>query len=188
MKLKRYKKSKLLITQLKTFKLSYRKKSYHSRSESRINRTLLNKILQIIYKYDKAGKKILFVGFVKQFDSTLQNAKHVQISEPMLNKIWDQQTKARKTEISKSISKLTLKLKKKADLVIINNPTNKTSVIKQSYLTQIPLIIIGEQQLVHSSRTAYESNCNYDFQIEKNEHTNLFFALANSVLKKSKSG
>jgi hypothetical protein len=100
MKLKRHKKSKLLITQLKTFKLAYRKKSYHSRSESKINRTLLNKILQIIYKYDKAGKKILFVGFVKQFDSTLQNSKHVQISEPMLNKIWGQQTKARKTEIS----------------------------------------------------------------------------------------
>lgn len=184
MKLKKYKKSRLLITQLKTIKLSYRKKAYHPKSESRINRTLLNKIIQIIHKYDKAGKKIIFVGFPAQFELTLQETKHVSISEPILNKVWGQQTKSRKTEIPKNISKLALKLKKKADLIVVYNPTNKTSIVKKSYLDRIPLMTIGKQPLIDVNKTAYESNSHYDFLIEKNEHTNVFFALVSSTLKK----
>lgn len=63
MKLKKYKKSKILLTQLKTIKLAYRKKAHFSNIYS--NKTLLNKILRIIYKYDKAKKKNTIRGISK---------------------------------------------------------------------------------------------------------------------------
>lgn len=184
MKLKRYKKSKILLTQLKTIKLAYRKKAHFSSINS--NKTLLNKILRIIYKYDKKKKKILFVGFPKQFISKMTHSKHIQISETILLKAWEPIARTQKMGVSKNISRLTLKLKEKADLIVIHNPRDKLSIVKKSYLNRIPIIIIGKHQTANGEKTLYESNTNYNFLIEKNEHSNIFFTLIAYALKKQK--
>lgn len=184
MKLKKYKKSKILLTQLKTIKLAYRKKAHFSGIYS--NKTLLNKILRIIYKYNKAKKKILFVGFPKQFISVIARSKHMQVSETILLKAWEPIARTQKVRVSKNISRLTLKLKEKADLIVIHNPTDKLSIVKKSYLNRIPIIIIGKHQTADGKKTLYKSNTNYNFLIEKNEHSNIFFTLIAYALRKRK--
>ena len=169
MKLKNYKQQ---IASFQTFKLSYQKKSFNSKYESTIKKTLLNQILMIIFEFHAQNKKILFIGFPKQFHKTLRNTKHLQIPELINNEIWEnKKSKAEKAKQSKNITKLTHKLKKKADLIVVYASANDEFLTIKSYLTSIPLIIVSKQLEI------FNKSQDYNFPIQKSSNLKIFLSL-----------
>lgn len=176
MKIENTRKFKLPTTLLQTLRLSYKKNA-----NSKVIQISLRKLTQIIHKYDRENKKILFVDFPKQHHKILKFNKHEQISGFLLNKIWDPLTKT-KRDVSNIISKF--KLKKKADIIILHNSTKNFNVIKKSYLMSIPLIIVGETKKIGDpNKNLYSSGWNYELPVEKTESTDLFLNLIKSILE-----
>jgi len=179
MKLKNLKNYKQQITQLQTLKLSYKKKSFNSKHESTLTKILLNQILRIIFEYHLNNKKILFIGFPKKFYRTLKNTKHLQIPELINNEIWEnQKSKIEKAKQSKNITKLIQKLKKKADLIIIDVSTNDELLIRKSYLAYIPVIAINKQLQI------FNKTQEYIFPIQKSTNSDIFYSLLKSLIEK----
>jgi len=179
MKLKKLKKDKQQVTQLQILKLTYQKKSFFSKQESTRTKILLNQILKIIFEYNSNNKKIMFLGFPKQFYKTLKNTKHMQIPELINNRIWEnQKSNIKKTKQSKNITKFTQKLKKKADLIVINNSANSELLVRKSYLSHTPIIILNKKLQI-SNKTL-----DYNFPIQKSTNSNIFFSLLKYILEK----
>ena len=170
MKLKNYKHQ---ITHFQAFRLFYQKIFLNSRHELDRTKTLLNHILMIIFEFHAQNKKILFVGFPKQFHETLKGTKHLQIPELISNGIWEnRKSKAEKAKQSKNIAKLTQKLKKKADLIVIYSSAKDKLLSRKSYLNGIPLIIVSKQLQIFNNGPQ-----DYNFPIQKSANLGIFFSL-----------
>nr|UXN44146.1 ribosomal protein S2 [Navicula sp.] len=176
MKLANCKNYKQQIAHLQTLKLSYQKESFNLKYESIMTKTLLNRILMIIFEFHASNKKILFIGFPKQFDKILKNTKHLSIPELVSNKIWEsKKSNVKNTKLSKNIAKLTQKLEKKADLIVIHVSANDELLIRKSYLTYIPVITLGKQlQIINEPQ-------DYDFPIQKSANLRIFFSLLENL-------
>lgn len=194
MKLKKLKKSRYISLKLQILKLSYKKKQFYQDQALTLKSTeiLLNKIANIIFQYTIANKKILFIGFPNNFNKFLQKSKHIAIPEFMLfsgllynnNTVFNHTNK--KVKIPKNLLKLTLKLKRKADLIMTYNLTNELSTIKESYLATIPIITINSKWEILNTKATYESTGNYQFYFEKNENQQFLFSLIRTLLLTSK--
>lgn len=106
--------------------------------------TNLHKAANIIYKYDNANKKILFIGFPISFKHFLKNSKHILIPEffwfngMLSNSISF--IKSFKRQVLKNISKTVLKLRKKLDLIVVNNLDKNSTLIKEGSSGKIPVV------------------------------------------------
>ena len=179
MKLKNIKNYKHQITRFQTFKLSYKKKSFNPKYEPNKTKTLLNQILMIIFEFHAQNKKILFIGFPKQLNKTLKNTKHLQIPELISNEIWEnKKSRSEKAKQSKNIAKLTQKLRKKPDLIVMYASANDELLIRKSYLADTPLIIVGKQLQIFDGPQDY-----YDFSIQKSSNLRIFFSLLKNLPK-----
>jgi hypothetical protein len=192
MKLKKLKKSKHMLAEIQILKLSYKKKLFDLKTTPKSTEILLNKIANVIYKYHVLGNKILFLGFPKSFSNILINTKHVLIPEFMWfqgmfkNNTTSRNLKNEKAKIPKDLSKLTLKLKKKANLIIMYDFMDSAPVIKESCLAQIPIITINKTLDIFNNRHIYNSTGSYDFLFERTENTLFFFSFIKTVLAKAK--
>jgi hypothetical protein len=192
MKLKKLKNPKYFSLKLQILKLSYKKKQFKQDASLKSTEILLNKIANIIFQYSTANKKILFIGFPNNFNKTLENTKHIAIPEFMLlngllhNNNTVLNNPNNEIKISKNIFKLTLKLKRKADLIMAYNLTNEMIAIKESYLATIPLITINSKWDILNNKAAYESTGNYYFHFEKNENRQFMFSLISTLITTSK--
>lgn len=188
MKLKKLKKSKYISLKLQILKLSYKKKQFNQDLTLKSTEILLNKIANIIFRYSFAGKKILFVGFPNEFNKILENSKHLGIPEFMLfnglllNNNTILNNKSNKLKIPKNIFKLTLRLKRKADLIIAYNLTNESMLLKETYLTTIPVITLNSKWNIQNNLAVYESTGNYHFCFEKKENQQFLFSLIRSII------
>ena len=179
MKLKNIKNYKHQMIRFQTFKLSYQKKSFNSKYGSNETKTLLNQILTIIFEFHAQNRKILFIGFPKQFHETLKKTKHLQISELISNEIWEnKKSRSEKAKQSKNIAKLTQKLRKKPDLIVMYASANDELLIRKSYLADTPLIIVGKQLQIFDGPQDY-----YDFSIQKSSNLRIFFSLLKNLPK-----
>ena len=173
-------KTKKQQNQLQILKLSYKKKSFNSKDKIITAQILLTKILKIIHEYNIKNKKILFIGFPKLPDKEFQNTKHLQIPELMINEIWKNPKSKNKTEQPSNLNKLTENLKKKADLIVINNLKANPLLINKNYLNHTPTIFINKKLQISNN------NNNYNFQIQKCLNTNLFFSIIKILIKLKK--
>ena len=94
--------------------------------------------------------------------------------------------KNKKTKIPKNIFKLKTKLKKKVDLLIINNLDTNMIAFKESYLANIPAITLTEKLDISKIKSNYTSTGNYNFFAEKAENTNFFLLFLKTVILRAK--
>lgn len=192
MKLKKLKKSKHMLTEIQILKLSYKNVSFDFKTAPKSTEVLLNKIANIIYRYHVSDHKILFLGFPKNFSNALLNTKHLLIPEftwldgMLHNNIAPRNCKNEKTKIPKDFSKLKLKLKEKANLIIIYDFAEDGPIIKESYFAQIPVITISKKFDIFNNKHLYSSTGGYDFFFERTDNTFFFFSFIKTVLAKAK--
>ncbi len=190
MKIKKNKSSRNKLLKLQALKLHYKNRTEAKENFTQI-KTQLNKISNIIYKYHKANKKILFLGFPASFKNILKNTKHKIVPEFLLfhgllskQENLNEITKTKLKKLSLSTLKLVLKIKK-LDLIIIYNQKSKSTAIQESYTARIPTISLSEK-LDFSHKTTYELLGNYELLSDKSENNNLFLSFLKSILTKAK--
>lgn len=191
MKLKRLIKSEFPNLELQIIKQYGKKKTLNPKTEIKATETLLNKIANITYLYHVTGKTILFLGFPAEFNKILKTTKHLLVPEFMWqNNMFSNNSnlsnKNKKTNTPKNIFKLKTKLRKKVDLIVINNLEKNKIAFKESYLARIPIISLAEQLNITNVRSSYSSTGSYNFFAEKKENTNFFFLFLKSVLLRAK--
>ena len=192
MKLKKLKKSKYPNLELQTVKLRSKKQKLNPKAEIKLTETLLSKIANVIYLYHVTGKTILFLGLPTNFNKVLKKTKHLFVPEFMWQtNMFDNNTtntlkNSKKSKIPKNILKLKKRLRKKVDLVIINDKDKNHIAFKESYLARIPVIYLTESLEITDKKYSYTSTCSYNFFAEKKENTNFFFLFLKTVLLRAK--
>jgi hypothetical protein len=184
-------KSKYSNLELQIVKQYSKKKNFNTKIEIKLTEVLLNKIANITYLYHVTGKTILFLGFPTNFNKILKSTKHLIVPEFMWqNNMFSNNisfsNNDKKARIPKNIFKLKTKLKKKIDLIIINNVNNNKMAFKESYLARIPAVTLTEKLNVTKIRSSYNSTGSYNFFAEKEENMNFFFRFMKSVLLRAK--
>lgn len=187
MKIKKIRHLNNKIIKIQALRL-YSKKNSTNANFSSIQ-TYLNKISNIIYKYHKKNKKILFLGFPISFKNILKNTKHKLIPEFIsFNGILTNRTSLNKITKTKKYSLSTLKLFlkiKKLDLIIIYTQNHRSTIIEESYITRIPTIIFNEN-LHFNNKITYESLGNYKFFNEKTKNNNFIISFIKTILLRAK--
>ena len=183
MKLRNRKKIRNLQTQLQVLKLSYKKKL-----SKRSTELILNKIAQIILEYHLDKKKILFVGFPDHFSTILKNTRHLLIPEAMwlegilTNTNFKINRKKKNKLMPENIFKLSLKLKKKADLVLVSGLQNRAHIIKESNVMRIPNITIAKETNILNTESDNISGGASNFLAERAESAHFIFSVIYTVL------
>lgn len=191
MKLQRLQTSKFPNLELQLVKQYGKKKNFNFKTDVKKTEVLLNKIANITYLYHVTGKTILFLGFSTNFNKILKTTKHVLVPEFMWQNnmfsssvsITNNQLKAK---IPKNIFKLKTKLRKKVDLIIMNNADKNKMAFKESYLARIPVILLTEGLDITQLHSSYSATGSYQFFAEKEENENFFFLFIKSVLLRAK--
>lgn len=195
MKIKNIKKHNKKLIQLQILKLYYKKKSYNFKTNIKQTELNLNKISNIIYNYHIHNKKILFLGFPKNFKKILQNTKHTLVTEyewingmlsnrhsrTAMNNVFSKE----QTKTSTYNNQLTLKLQKKIDLIIIYNLNEKATAVEESYIAKIPVITFNENFKINDNQAIYESPDNFKLINDKIFNNNFFFSIIKTTLKKA---
>lgn len=187
MKIKRLRNLKYSNLKLQIFKLYKRKKDFNPKIEIKLTEILLNKIANVIYLYHITNKTILFIGFPNNFTKILKRTKHILVPEFMWqNNMFNLDNHNKKVKIPKNIFKLQKKLKKKVDLIVINNLTTNKNIYKESYLARIPTITITKEINISSVESGYNSTNNYNFVTEKEENTHFLYLFIKTILIRAK--
>jgi len=196
MKIKKIKSYKTKLLQLQLLKLYYRKKSYNFKTSLKRLELYLSKISDIIYRYHIANKKILFLGFPKNFKKILKKTKHIIVPEyawsngmlsnrnQKINKT-DEFISNNKNTLSNKTAKLLFQLRKKIDLVVIYNLDNRNTAIEESYLTRIPVIAFTDKFKILDKNKTYASEGLHTFVNEKILNNNFFFSIIETTLKRA---
>lgn len=112
------------------------------------------KALQIIFKFHQSNKKILFVGLPQKLEKKINNLTNhaaVPVEFDLQGVISNTNTinfksKANKSYFSKSFAKLLLpKLSKQPDLVVLVSSTKSQTIISESYVAKVPLIVFNNE-------------------------------------------
>ena len=188
MKIKNIQRYNNKIIELQILKLYYKKKSYNFKTNIKVTECYLNKISQIIYNYHINNKKILFIGFPKNFRQLLKTTKHYLISQNIwVNGTLSNIAKQNFSNTTKFNSnyKLISKLQGKLDLIIIYNLDSKATAIQESYLTRIPVITLSENLEISNKQATYESPEKFSRVNDKITNNNLFFSIIETTLKKA---
>lgn len=193
MKAKKYK-NKLI--QLQILKLYYNKKKFYNfKTSLKQTEVHLNKISNIVYKYHMSGRRILFIGFPKDFAGLVRHTKHLvlpeyvwsngmisnRISQPSNFTILEK--KQNRTSLSKH--QWLLRLKKNLDLVIVYNLSNKATAVKESYISRIPVITFNNSLDILEKSTTYHSPGNFNFVNEKLAHNDIFYSILRTALSRA---
>lgn len=189
MKIKNIKKYNNKLLKLQLLKLYYKKKSYHFKSNTNIRQVelYLNKISNIIYNYHVNNKKILFIGLPENFKKIIHKTNHILVPEyKWLNGMLNNNSSInRQKNTPNKILKLSLKLKKKLDLIVAHNLNNKSTAIKEGYITRMPVITLTTKLTMFDNKSTYESPGNFNFDNDKITNNNLFFSIIKIALKRA---
>lgn len=186
---------KLHLIKSKTYEQSMKKKTFKSLPNIAIRDIMLNfkKSLNIIFKYHKNNKRILFIGNPKVIEDEINNNTiHTSISnydKNIVNKgIITNNFIANSVKLNKYLFKnnkfMLSKLLKKPELIVIFKQQQTNHLIKESTVSKIPII---------------EFNCNlnrndwnYNYSIPGNLNltenkivNNIYFIVFNSLLNRA---
>lgn len=179
------------LIQLQILKLYYKKKAYNFKHSLKQIEIHLNKISNIIYKYHMTNKKILFIGFPKDFIQILQNTKHIIIPEHiwfngmLSNRRSNFSNSTKQMRIPMEIHKLLFKLKKQLDMVVVYNLTNKATAIDESFISRLPVITLNRNSDFLKNRATYKAPGNYSLINKKIQNNELFYSFLKTTLKKA---
>lgn len=191
MKLQRLQKSKFPNLDLQLVKQYRKKKNFNLKTDIKETEILLDKIAHIVYLYHVTGKTILFLGFPENFNKILKTTKHLLVPEfmwhtNMFSNNVNISNNHRKAKIPKNIFKLKTKLRKKVDLLVMNNADKNEMAFKESYLARIPVILLTKDLNINQLRYTYSATGSYQFFAEKEETQSFFVLFIKSVLLRAK--
>ena len=152
----------------------------------------LNKTINLIYMYHRTNKKILFIGFPKNFSKTLKGTKHLLVTESLWfngmisNKNLESMKTYEKAKMPKAIFKTLLNLAKKFDLVVVCNLSDTNTATKESLKARIPVVSIKTNFINSKIQPPYKFLNNYNLITEKNKSINFIISLLRTCLEKAK--
>nr|YP_010516730.1 ribosomal protein S2 [Haslea karadagensis]UXN44273.1 ribosomal protein S2 [Haslea karadagensis]UXN44354.1 ribosomal protein S2 [Haslea karadagensis] len=193
MKIKKVSKNKLI--QLNILKSQLHKKFQLNLVKSNAKQTefYLKKAAQIIYRYHRVNKRILFLGFPSNLQLLLKKTKHILIPESSwLNGIITNQILQFNYTLSNQqkrlpfkIVKLLLQLKKKIDLIVVFNLNKNTNAIQEGYSSRIPIIGGVTHLEINDDKIAYKVLSELKYVEDKMFSSNFFLSMVKMVLKKA---
>jgi hypothetical protein len=156
----------------------------------------LKKVLQIIYKFHIANKKILFIGTPLklniQIKQLLKSKKHSFIPESVwvsgiitnTNPSFKHLLNQHSVNYNKN-SKFLFNLKNQVDLIVILNEKTNLVALEESSLKRIPTISLNASyNLSTPNLSTYKVEGDFRF-VKKTVRNDLFLTLLGSVLKKA---
>lgn len=154
--------------------------------------TDFKKALNIIFKYHKHNKRILFIGSPKILENLINlNTIHTSIPDYLClkNKITINNYLYKNIKLNKHLFDqkkfLLSKIIKKSELVVMFSHYKKESVIKETNIAKIPTIEFNSTE----QRNELNNNYNVLSRIEFNKNKNIdniFFAILNSIFSHNK--
>lgn len=147
--------------------------------------TRFKKALKIIFKYNQKNKKILFINLPLKLTKKInRSTNHASIPNGIkLQGIISNDFKLFNSKLQSHTKYLLPKLKAKPDLIVLfDSSLENSSILKESYLSKIPLIHFGGDvnKRVYSSSYIVPGNLNF-----LHYNSNIFFICLNFLFKKS---
>jgi ribosomal protein S2 len=196
MKIKKVKIKQLLKLNLlksKVYEQPIKKMKFNNLIDTNLNQIVVDikKVLQIIFQYHKAEKRILFLGLPYKLESRVnQLTKHIAIPKNfnIQGVISNYNSKSFKSDRNsnqawlKNSSKFLLpKLSKKLDLIVLFNHDNNETILSEAGVAKIPVIFFG---------TNFGSQNSASYKVEGNfknvligSNKNVFFIGLNFLFK-----
>jgi ribosomal protein S2 len=196
MKIKKVKIKQLLKLNLlksKVYEQPIKKMKFNNLIDANLNQIVVDikKVLQIIFQYHKAEKRILFLGLPYKLESRVnQLTKHIAIPKNfnIQGMISNYNSKSFKSDRNsnqawlKNSSKFLLpKLSKKLDLIVLFNHDNNETILSEAGVAKIPVIFFG---------TTFGSQNSASYKVEGNfknvligSNKNIFFIGLNFLFK-----
>lgn len=186
---------KLHLIKSKTYEQPMKKKTFKSLPNIAIRDIMLNfkKSLNLIFKYNKKNKRILFIGNPKVIEDKINNDTiHTSITnydKNTLNKgVITNNLVANSVKLNKYLFKnnkfILSKLLKKPELIVIFKQQQNNNLIKESTVSKIPVIEFNSN--------LERNNWNYNYSIPGNLNltenkiiNNIYFIVFNSLLNRS---
>jgi ribosomal protein S2 len=186
---------KLHLIKSKTYEQPMKKKMFKSLPNIAIRDIMINfkKSLNLIFKYHKNNKRILFIGNPKVIEDKI-NSNTIHTSIPnydtnTLNKgVITNNLVANSIKLNKYLFKnnkfILSKLLKKPELIVIFKQQQNNNLIKESKVSKIPII--------EFNCNLNRNNWNYNYSIPGNLNltenkviNNIYFIIFNSLLNRS---
>tara|TARA_B110001452_G_scaffold257859_1_gene252444 strand:- start:278 stop:868 length:591 start_codon:yes stop_codon:yes gene_type:complete len=149
---------KLSLLKLRVYEQFTNKTKLNGFVDSDLNQIIVNikKVLQIIFQYHKAEKRILFVGVPCELEQKInQLTKHVAVPKNFdiqgMVSNFDPKVFLKSENLDQAWSKnflksLLPKLSKKLDLIVLFNHEKSESILTESKIAKIPVIFFGVNQ------------------------------------------
>ena len=189
---------KLHLLKYRAYEQPIKNNNFNLITDLTLNKIIINfkKILQLIFQYHSANKRILFVGVPKKLELKInKTTNHVAVSEVFniqgvisnnfnVNAVGDK----RKTSLDAfSFKSLLPKLAQKPDLVVLVSHEKAQNIVKECSVAKIPVVNFEMSTnskdiwLLHSHKIQLNSH-NLNLVYNKN----LFFIGLNFLFKTSK--
>jgi len=156
MKIKRIKIHRLLKLNLlksKVYEQPIKKMKSDSFIDVNLNQIIvgIKKILQIIFQYHKAGKRILFLGLPCKLELKVnQLTKHIAVTKNLIIpkmisncKSFKNCGNSNQTWLKNSSKFLLPKLSKRLDLIILFDQDKSEKILSEAKMAKIPVIFFG---------------------------------------------
>ena len=149
---------KLSLLKLRVYEQFTNKTKLNGFVDSNLNQIIVNikKVLQIIFQYHKAEKRILFVGVPCELEQKInQLTKHIAVPKNFdiqgMVSNFDPKVFLKSENLDQAWSKnflksLLPKLSKKLDLIVLFNHEKSDSILTESKIAKIPVIFFGVNQ------------------------------------------
>ena len=149
---------KLSLLKLRVYEQFTNKTKLNGFVDSDLNQIIVNikKVLQIIFQYHKAEKRILFVGVPCELEQKInQLTKHIAVPKNFdiqgMVSNFDPKVFLKSENLDQAWSKnflksLLPKLSKKLDLIVLFNHEKSESILTESKIAKIPVIFFGVNQ------------------------------------------
>ena len=149
---------KLSLLKLRVYEQFTNKTKLNGFVDSDLNQIIVNikKVLQIIFQYHKAEKRILFVGVPCELEQKInQLTKHIAVPKNFdiqgMVSNFDPKVFLKSENLDQAWSKnflksLLPKLSKKLDLIVLFNHEKSDSILTESKIAKIPVIFFGVNQ------------------------------------------
>lgn len=148
------------------------------------------KALQIIFQYHKMNKRILFIGLPSKLELKINHlTNHIAVSSSFdLQGVLSNTNDIKQLKIKKGMFKyhsktLLPKLSRKPNLVVLFAHYKYESIISESYVAKIPLILVGDSNSVQASWSNYNV-FGIKNDLFSSSQKNIFFLGLNFLFKK----
>lgn len=184
---------KLNLLKSKVYEQPIKKIKFNNFIDANLNQIVVDikKVLQIIFQYHKAEKRILFLGLPYKLESRVnQLTKHIAIPKDFNTQgvISNYNSKSFKSDRNsnqawlKNSSKFLLpKLSKKLDLIVLFNHDNSETILSEAGVAKIPVIFFGTNFGLQNS-ASYRVEGNFK-NVLIGSNKNVFFIGLNFLFK-----